>query len=283
MIALNQEDYMTHTWNYKAKQAANFIQTKLKPLNFNPKVFMVLGSGFRDAVNEWPTLLTIPISAIPSYPQPSVQGHGANLIASRLETSHAKIDVLIATGRTHLYEGRTAFEVCLPIFMAYELGIQNIILTNAAGGLSPHTPTGSVIVISDHLNLTGQNVAASTYPPQFIAMDGAYDKIWRDKVCSDIDLKSGIYAAVLGPSFETAAEARMLKLLGADLAGMSTVQETIAARMNGQKVFACSFVTNTAGDSSSDHNDVLKAVEDSMPIIQKTLITAIEHIPRDDS
>jgi purine-nucleoside phosphorylase len=110
-------------------------------------------------------------------------------------------------------------------------------------------------------------------------MDGAYDKNWREKVCQDVGLKSGVYAAVLGPSFETAAEANMLKILGADLAGMSTVQETIAARMNGQKVFACSFVTNVAGDSNSDHSDVLKAVEKSMPTIRKTLLSSLAHAP----
>ena len=270
---------MTHTWNYKAKQAASFVRTKIQSLDFNPKIFMVLGSGFRDAVSDWSSLLTLPTSSIPGYPQPTVQGHGANLIATRLETPNGLKDVLIATGRSHLYEGRTAFEVSLPIFMAHELGIQNIVLTNAAGGLSPHTPTGSVIAISDHLNLSGHNVAASTQPVQFIAMDGAYDKNWREKVCQDVGLKSGVYAAVLGPSFETAAEANMLKILGADLAGMSTVQETIAARMNGQKVFACSFVTNVAGDSNSDHSDVLKAVEKSMPTIRKTLLSSLAHAP----
>jgi purine-nucleoside phosphorylase len=270
---------MMHTWNYKAKQAANFVRTKIQSLEFNPKIFMVLGSGFRDAVNDWPSLLTLPVSSIPGYPQPTVLGHGANLIASRLETANGLRDVLIATGRSHLYEGRTAFEVCLPIFMAHELGIQCIVLTNAAGGLSPHTPTGSVIAISDHLNLSGHNVAASTQPAQFVAMDGAYDKDWRENVCNDVGLKTGIYAAVLGPSFETAAEAKMLRIFGADLAGMSTVQETIAARMNGQKVFACSFVTNLAGDSNSDHSDVLKAVETSMPTIRKTLLASLAYAP----
>jgi len=270
---------MTHTWNYKAKQAANFVQTEIQPLNFKPEIFMVLGSGFRDAVNEWPTLQSIPSAKIPGYPQPTVQGHGANLLAVRLETAKGSRDVLVATGRSHLYEGRSAFEVCLPIFMAHELGIKNIVLTNAAGGLSKHTTTGSVIAISDHLNLTGHNIASSTSPAQFIAMDGAYDKNWREVVCKQAEISTGIYAAVLGPSFETRAEANMLRILGADLAGMSTVQEAIASRMNDQKIFACSFVTNMAGDSASDHGDVLAAVKSSMPIIRRTLLAAVENAP----
>lgn len=270
---------MTHSWNYKAKQAASFIRSKLEPIDFRPQVFMVLGSGFRDAVKEWAVLLTIPVSNVPGYPQPKVLGHGANLLACRLETSMGVKDVLIATGRSHLYEGRSAFDVSIPIFMAHELAIKSIILTNAAGGLSNQTPTGSIVAISDHINLTGQNVAASTEPIQFIAMDGAYDANWRSSVCRDVGIKEGVYAAVLGPSFETAAEAKMLKLMGADLAGMSTVQETIAARMNGQKVFGCSFVTNIAGDSNSDHQDVLKTVEASMPTIKKTLLASLTHAP----
>lgn len=270
---------MIHTWDYKVKQAANFVRSQLAASQFNPKIFMVLGSGFRDAASEWPTIKTIETSLIPGYPRPAVQGHGANLLASRVETATGVHDVLVATGRTHLYEGRSAFEVSLPIFMAHELGIKNIILTNAAGGLADHTATGDVIAISDHLNLSGHNVAASNTPPQFVAMDEAYDKTWLQLVCTDAKIKTGIYAAVLGPTFETAAEARMLRTLGADLAGMSTVQETIAARMNGQKVFACSFVTNKSGDSSSDHSDVLKIVERSQDRIKKTLLAAISHAP----
>lgn len=270
---------MTHTWSYKPKQAASFVGAQLSSINFKPVIFMVLGSGFRDAVKEWNSLLSIPVAQIPSYPQPGVQGHGANLLAIRLETPSGQKDVLVATGRTHLYEGRTAFDVSMPVFMAHELGIRNIILTNAAGGLSAHTPTGSVIAISDHLNLSGHNVASSTSPAQFVAMDGAYDRTWREQVCNSVQIKTGVYAAMLGPSFETAAEAKMLRILGADLAGMSTAQEAIAARMNSQKVFACSFVTNMAGDSSSDHNDVLKAVETSMPTIRRTLLTAVEFAP----
>lgn len=270
---------MTHTWNYKPRQAANYVRSQLSNINFNPEIFMVLGSGFRDAVKDWASRLSIPVSQIPGFPQPSVQGHGSNLLAIQLETTAGLRNVLVATGRTHLYEGRSAFEVSLPIFMAHELGIHNIILTNAAGGLASHTPTGSVIAISDHINLSGHNVASSTSPAQFVAMDGAYDRIWREQVCQAVKIKTGVYAAMLGPSFETAAEAKMLRILGADLAGMSTAQEAIAARMNAQEVFACSFVTNMAGDSSSDHNDVLKAVETSMPTIRQTLLAAVEFAP----
>jgi len=269
---------MTHNLNYKAKQAARYIQSQLNEAGLQPKIFLVLGSGFRDAAEQFNIKIRIPFAKIPGYSLPTVEGHGSELIAAQVETRSGIKDLLVATGRRHLYEGASAHEVCRPIFTAHELGIDNMILTNAAGGISEGMKLGSVVAISDHLNLTGQNVAATSVPPIFVGMDNAYCKPWREAVCRSVGITSGVYAGMLGPTFETRAEAKMLKLMGAEIAGMSTVQEVIAARMNGQNVFACSFVTNKAGDPSA-HDDVLGAVKASMQTIRETLLAAVEHAP----
>lgn len=238
---------------------------------------MVLGSGFRDVVKEWSTRIEIPMSDVPAYPCPRVEGHGTKLIGARISLGDKKIDALIATGRIHLYEGYSAHTTCLPIFMAHELGIKSIILTNAAGGISPKAKQGSVVAIADQINFMGQNVASAITPEashKFVEMVNAYDPSWRDAVCRDVGITSGVYAGMAGPTFETPAEAQMLRTLGADLAGMSTVQETIAARMSGQKVFACSFVTNESGGSGVQHADVLQSVAQSYGTIKKTLEAA---------
>jgi purine-nucleoside phosphorylase len=161
--------------------------------------------------------------------------------------------------------------------MAHDLGIKSVILSNAAGGVSDKAKPGSILAIADHLNLMGQNVAGAMTPEsshQFVEMGNAYDATWRDRVCRDAGIDSGVYAGMAGPSFETPAEAKMLRILGADLAGMSTVQETIAARMCGANVFACSFVTNEAGGTGVQHTEVLKAVARSFNTIKKTLESA---------
>jgi purine-nucleoside phosphorylase len=269
---------MGSNYEYKHKQAAAFLRAKLSTAQLNPKIFLILGSGFRDVVASWDVALEIAMSEVPAYPSPNVLGHGTKLVGARVQCVQSKVDVLIATGRVHLYEGYSVHQVALPIFMAHELGIKSIILTNAAGSVSDHVKTGSVVAISDHLNLTGQNIAAALAPhskSQFVEMVGAYDHAWREAVCKDAQINSGIYAGMLGPTFETPAEARMLKNMGADLAGMSTVQEVIAARICGQKVFACSFVTNQAGGIGVEHGDVLKSVAHNFENIKKTLESAI--------
>ena len=222
------------------------------------------------------------MSAVPGYPAPAIAGHGSKILIARVKIKDSDHDVLIATGRVHLYEGHSPFDVSLPIHIASDLGITNVILTNAAGGLSEQAKPGSLVVISDHINLTGQNAAATPMragATRFIDMVNAYDKTWREAVCGEHQLQSGVYAGVFGPTFETPAEARMLSRLGADLAGMSTVQEVIAARGNGQKVFACSFVTNQAGGSDVAHSDVLKSVQSNMKRIQDCLEAAIYNAP----
>jgi purine-nucleoside phosphorylase len=272
---------MTSSWTYKARQAATFIKTKIDHLGAKPKIFLVLGSGFRDAVNSWTVLGDLEMAVIPDYPAPKVPGLGSKIVFARVKTGNLEQDVIVATGRVHLYEGYSPFEVSLPVMIAHELGIRSVILTNAAGGISDQAQNGSILAIHDHLNITGHNAAAvdkNANSVQFVDMVNAYDSDWRNQVMKDANIKSAVYAAMPGPTYETPAEARMLKVLGADLAGMSTVQEVITARMLGLKVFACSFVTNQAGGMNVDHKDVLTSVKESFPVIQKTLEAAIRHI-----
>lgn len=241
---------------------------------------MVLGSGFRDVISSWTIVTETNMGDVPGYPAPKVQGHGNKLIGARVRLNDMNHDVLIATGRVHLYEGFTAHTVAFPIFMAKHLGIPSIILTNAAGGLGDRAQPGSLMAISDHINLTGQNLAVAVNPElksTFIEMVNAYDAAWRDQVVREAGISSGVYAGMLGPTFETPAEARMLKTIGADLAGMSTVQEVIAARICEQRVFACSFVTNEAGAKGVEHSDVLNAVALQRETIKRTLEAAIKY------
>jgi purine-nucleoside phosphorylase len=153
-------------------------------------------------------------------------------------------------------------------------------LTNAAGGLTDKAKTGSLVAISDHLNLTHQNIAASSHPTQpvrFMDMANAYDQQWRQHVTNQTNIMTGVYAGMLGPTFETPAESNMLRTLGADLVGMSTVQETIAARLCDMKVFACSVITNQAGATGSDHASVLKLVESNARVITSVLEKAASY------
>lgn len=273
---------MTSSWNhgYKPKQSAAFLTTKLSAAGLSPKIFLVLGSGFRDVIASWDVVLEIPMADVPGYPAPKVLGHGTKLIGARVKSNDALVDVLIATGRVHLYEGYSVSTVTLPLFIAHELGIKSVVLTNAAGCVSNSVRPGNVVAISDHINLTGQNIAAAPSPDfksQFVEMVNAYDRQWRESVCHETGIANGVYAGMAGPTFETPAEARMLRVLGADLAGMSTVQEVIAARICGQKVFACSFVTNEAGGTGVEHTDVLKSVATNFATIKQTLESAIRH------
>ena len=272
------EALMIHSWSYKSQKSAEFLRPRLEAMGIRPKMFMILGSGFRDVLSYWDERGRIAMTDIPGYPSPKVKGHGSDLVMVRIHCNDQSVDILAATGRVHLYEGHTPFDAGFPVFLANALGIKSLILTNAAGGLTPKAATGSVIAIADHINLTGHNVSASNHPSEpvkFTDLTNAYDLDWRQHVAAATGIGSAIYAGMLGPTFETPAEANMLRMIGADLAGMSTIQETIAARMCGIKVFACSFVTNQAGTKESDHDLVLKSVDAHAKSIKAVLEAAV--------
>jgi len=194
-----------------------------------PRVAVVLGSGMGD-LDLGPVSQEIPYGRIPGFPRARVAGHPGRL---SLVGSAA-----ILRGRAHFYEGRPLEEVVRPVRVLARLGVTTVVLTNAAGGVNPRLKPGDLMAITDHINLMGANPLRGG--ANFVDLSGVYEKI------SDPGLKRGVYAAVAGPTYETPAEVRMLRRLGADAVGMSTVPEAIAARQAGLKVIGISLITNAA-------------------------------------
>lgn len=224
-------------------------------------IAVVLGSGlgaFADALTD---AVDVPPDALTHLPAPSVAGHAGRIVSGRIGDTA----VLVLAGRVHLYEGYSAAQVCHGVRLAAAAGCGTVVLTNAAGAVNPALPVGHLVSITDHLNLTGASplTGPTAGPgPRFPDMSNAYSAELRE-LARDVDpaIAEGVYAALPGPSYETPAEVRMLRTLGADLAGMSTVLETIAAVHLGMRVAAFSLVTNLAAGLAGalDHAEVTAA------------------------
>lgn len=250
----------------RAEAAAKFIQRKTK---LHPKIALVLGSGLGAFADEFVTAVKIPYSKIPNFPQSTAVGHAGQLVLGIVEG----VDVVGMQGRVHLYEGYSVKDVAFPIRVFARMGVQAVILTNAAGGIKKEFTQGRLVVVSDHINLQGVNPLSGPNDedlgPRFPDMSAAYDKKFRALALAEgrrlgINLGEGVYAALAGPSYETPAEIRYLRTIGADLVGMSTVPEVIAARHSGIRVLGISCVTNAAAgvlDQPLDHKEVLDTAE----------------------
>ncbi|MEI7517786.1 MAG: purine-nucleoside phosphorylase [Mycobacteriaceae bacterium] len=220
-------------------------------------VAVVLGSGWGPAAAALGTpTAAIPMADLPDFVAPSADGHGGQLLSVPVGTHR----VLVMIGRIHAYEGHDLGLVVHPVRAACAAGAEVVVLTNAAGGLRADHRVGQTVLISDHLNLTARSPLTGA---QFVDLVDAYSPRLR-ALARDIDpsLTEGVYAALPGPHYETPAEIRMLRTLGADLVGMSTVHETIAARAEGAEVLAVSLVTNLAAGMTGEplrHDDVLAA------------------------
>ncbi|SHX16204.1 purine nucleoside phosphorylase [Mycobacteroides abscessus subsp. abscessus] len=223
------------------------------------RVAVVLGSGWAPAAGELGTpATTIPMAELPAFSPPSAAGHGGSVLSVPIGGSDERM--LILLGRIHAYEGHDLRHVVHPVRTACAAGARTIILTNAAGGLREDYAVGQPVLISDHLNLTARSPLVGA---QFVDLVDAYSPRLR-ALAREIDdnLTEGVYAGLPGPHYETPAEIRMLRTLGADLVGMSTVQETIAARAAGAEVLGVSLVTNLAAGmtgESLNHEEVLAA------------------------
>ena len=248
-----------------AKEAAQVLNEELgsKTKETSHKVALVLGSGWANALLEiGEQVAEIEAHKLPGFVAPTVEGHGSKI----LSLSTGKNKVMVFQGRTHLYEGHSGTDVTHGIRTAWAAGCEVAILTNASGGVNPDYAVGEPVLISDHLNMTGTSPLVGPSPPaelgiRFVDMSEAYSLRLR-KIAKEIspELKEGVYAGFMGPQYETPAEVSMAKTMGADMVGMSTVLECIAARYVGLEVMGVSLVTNMAAgvsDEKLDHEDVL--------------------------
>jgi purine-nucleoside phosphorylase len=256
----------TSTEYVRAERAAKFILSKTK---LRPKIALVLGSGLGAFADELTEATRISYQKIPSFPRSTAAGHAGRLVIGKAEG----VAVAAMQGRVHLYEGYSAREVAFAMPVFGQMGIRSAILTNAAGGINLEFKQGALVVIRDHINLQGANPLIGPnderFGPRFPDMTQAYWRSYREIALAQakklgIEMHEGVYAAFSGPSYETPAEIRYLRTIGADLVGMSTVPEVIAARHMGIRVLGISCVANMAAgvlDRPLDHAEVLETGE----------------------
>ncbi len=249
--------------------------------DFQPELGLVLGSGLGPLVDEVDAILSVPYEEIAGLPISTVPGHAGRFVFGRL----AGRRVIVAQGRVHLYEGCNAEEVTAGVRFMETLGVRQVILTNAAGTLHPEFEPGTWMMLSDHLNLTGTSPLLGG--ANFVDMSEVYSAKWRATfrgvaLEEEIFLHEGVYAGLMGPQYETPAEVRMFRTLGADAVGMSTVLEAIQARALGMEVAGFSCLTNWAAGISGqslDHHEVLEtgrtAAEQMMRILRKALAAPV--------
>ncbi|PIF47538.1 purine-nucleoside phosphorylase [Chryseobacterium sp. 52] len=254
----------------KIKQTADFIKNIIRE---TPDFAIVLGSGLGKLQNEVEAIHTLEYSEIPNFPQTTVVGHGGKLIYGILEGKK----VLMMSGRFHYYEGHSMETVTFPIRVFHLLGIKNLILSNACGGVNPAYDVADIVILKDHINmmpehpLRGKNI--ESFGPRFVDMSEPYNKKMiavAEKAAADhhIKIHQGVYVALQGPTFETPAEYGMIKAIGGDMVGMSTVPEVIVARHMGMDAFCISVITDLGGPDISfavSHEEVLNAANKAMP------------------
>jgi purine-nucleoside phosphorylase len=250
----------------RAGLAANSI---LLRTSLRPEIALVLGSGLGAFADEFSDAVKIPYAEIPHFPRSTALGHAGNLVIGSVDS----IPVAGMQGRAHLYEGYSVKDVSFPSRVFARMGVKAVILTNAAGGIKHEFTQGRLVVIKDHINLQGVNPLSGPnderFGPRFPDMTVAYDRRFREITVGEgnrlgIGMYEGVYAALAGPSYETPAEIRYLRAIGADLVGMSTVPEVIAARHSGIRVLGISCVTNAAAgilDQPLNHLEVLETAE----------------------
>ena len=250
----------------RASAAAKYI---LARTNLRPRIGIVLGSGLGGFADELSAAKRIPYARIPNFPRSTAVGHAGQLVIGKLRARDGDIPVAAMQGRVHFYEGYPLSEVIFPMRVFARMGIRAVILTNAAGGINRNYGQGALVVLSDHINLQGSNplIGANDqrFGPRFPDMTHAYNRNFRKAALEEggklgMVIHEGVYAALTGPSYETPAEIRYLATFGADLVGMSTVPEVIAARHMGVEVLGISCVTNMAAgilDQPLNHEEVL--------------------------
>ena len=247
----------------KATAAAESVLARTE---LRPAIGIVLGSGLGAFADQLQMPVAIPFAEIPHFPRSTVPGHGGRLVIGKI----AALPVAVMQGRVHAYEGYSSDEVTFPVRVIGRMGVRRLVLTNAAGGINPALRQGQLVLIADHINFSGRNPVVGKnderFGPRFFDMSEAYSSRLRRMAHEaaremNFRLNEGVYIGVLGPSFETPAEIRAFGTMGADLVGMSTVQETIAARQMGIEVLGISCVTNMAAGIQKEplsHEEVME-------------------------
>jgi len=256
---------------------------------FRPEIGLILGSGLGGLADQVTARAEIPYAEIPNFPVPAAEGHGGRLILGSLEGRA----VAVLQGRAHLYEGHAAWDLALPVRVIADLGVEALIVTNAAGGLNPAFAAGDLMVIDDHINFTGTNPLVGRddggLGPRFPDMSRAYDPALRDAALAasraeGVAVHTGVYVGVLGPSYETPAEIEMFARWGADAVGMSTVTEVIAARHLGLRVLGISVITNALGRGARGaqplaHAEVLAVGSEVGPRVARFVRRVLRTLP----
>ena len=265
--------------------ALTYIRSRTRE---EPRVAVVLGSGLGAFADELANAVGIPYSEIPGWPASTAIGHAGKLVIGSLDG----LPVAVLAGRSHLYEGYTAAQITTGVRILAQIGVKSIVFTNAAGGINLSYRQGALVLISDHINLQATNPLIGpndeALGPRFPDMSDAYASSYRAIALEAarelrLDMPEGVYAAVSGPSFETPAEIRYLRMIGADLVGMSTVPEVIVANYLGLKVLAISCVTNMAAGvlpQKLSHEEVLETgrrVRDTLVSFLKAVLPRLAH------
>jgi len=247
----------------RSQRAAKYILSKSR---LRPQIALVLGSGLGAFADELAGATRIPYAKIPGFPKPTAEGHAGQLVIGKVK----EVSVAVMQGRVHLYEGYSPKEIVFPMRVLRQMGIQAAILTNAAGAINVRFKPGDLIVMRDHISLHSVNPLIGPneerFGTRFPDMSEAYFKPYREVALAEgkklgMDLREGVYVALTGPSFETPAEIRYLRTIGADMVGMSTVPEVIVARHMGIRVLGISCMTNMAAgvlDQPLTHAEVME-------------------------
>lgn len=262
------------------KQSCEIVQQTLTPQNV--RHVLILGSGWSDIAEAFPVLHEMPFEQLPAMGAPGVAGHKGRLLLAQT----GNCQTLMFQGRRHWYEGMGWTPVAFPVFLAKQLGAENVILTNAAGGINPRFAPGDMMIVSDHINHIGNNPLVGPHNPFWGDRFPDQSNMYATKLraCLHMAAKEishpiheGVYLATSGPVYETPAEIRMFRMMGADAVGMSTVPEAILANAAGLQVAALSCITNHASgvtDAPLGHEEVLAATSQAMPVMKAIL----EHV-----
>ena len=260
----------------QVQETVNYINEKI---NFTPEYGVILGSGLGSFTDEMKVEYTLPYNEIPNFPVSTVQGHKGALVFGTIGDKK----VVAMQGRFHFYEGYSMTEVTFPVRVMKFLGVEKLVVSNASGGVNPSYKVGSIVMITDHINMTPEHPLRGKnderFGPRFVNMSEPYSRKMIAKVTElakklDIEVHEGIYLGLQGPTFETLAEYKMVKILGADCVGMSTVPEVIVARHMDLETFGISVITDMGNEESIgtiSHDEVLEAAKEAEPKVRSLI------------